>query len=188
MLMTIVAALAMVTLPPNEPSDPSAQVRETAYARVARAQALARDAELVKAVLESNARPQGLGEIMQTDQLWISSRDYPLRKQIVARPCSARMRRLLQDDTIVVEAFTMDGRGALVCATGEASDYWQGDEPKWQKTFQQGHDVWVEEPALDASTGMYAVQLSVPMRDGSRAIGALTLTLKVRRRQLTKTP
>jgi hypothetical protein len=80
----------------------------------------------------------------------------------------------------------MDDRGALVCSTVETSDYWQGDELKWIRTFQQGRDVFVEEPALDASTGVYAVQLSVPMTEGDKRVGAVTFTLKVRRRDLAR--
>jgi hypothetical protein len=78
----------------------------------------------------------------------------------------------------------MDDRGALVCATVETSDYWQGDEMKWIRTFQQGREVFVDEPALDASTGVYAVQVSVPMADGAKRLGAVTFTLKVRRSEL----
>jgi hypothetical protein len=39
----------------------------------------------------------------------------------------------------------------------------------------------VDEPAFDQSTGTYAVQLSVPVADAGARIGALTLTLKVRK-------
>jgi hypothetical protein len=80
----------------------------------------------------------------------------------------------------------MDDRGALVCSTVETSDYWQGDELKWVRTFQQGREAFVDEPALDASTGFYAVQLSVPMIEASRRVGAVTFTLKLRRHELRK--
>jgi hypothetical protein len=44
----------------------------------------------------------------------------------------------------------------------------------------------VDEPALDASTGVYAIQVSVPIAEGSRRVGAVTLTLKLRRKELTQ--
>ena len=71
--------------------------------------------------------------------------------------------------------------GAL-CATVETSDYWQGDEAKWQKTCRDGAALFADEPALDASTGAFAVQLSRLVSDahGSK-VGALTLTLKIPR-------
>ena len=72
----------------------------------------------------------------------------------------------------------MDAQGALVCATVETSDYWQGDEPKWQRV-QAKSPGFVDEPALDPSTGVYAVQLSVPVKDREAKVGALTLTLRL---------
>lgn len=165
--------------------DAHARARATAHAHVPRAQAVAKDPELVRAVLESNARGESMTEVQGKDAIWIARRDYPLRKQVVARSCSVKLRKLVGDDPRIVEAFAMDDRGAVVCSTVETSDYWQGDEPKWQRTFAQGRDSFVEEPALDASTGVYAVQLSVPINDDVRRVGALTFTLKLRRRELS---
>ena len=34
----------------------------------------------------------------------------------------------------------MNNRGTLVCSAAETTDYWQGDEPKWQKTYVEGKD------------------------------------------------
>jgi hypothetical protein len=75
----------------------------------------------------------------------------------------------------------MDEHGANVCLSRETSDYRQGDEPKWQRTFVDGRDPFVDDPALDASSATCAVQLRVPVTEGTRRIGALTLTLKVRK-------
>ncbi len=41
----------------------------------------------------------------------------------------------------------------------------------------------MEEPAFDASTGKYAIQLSVPVAEGAKRIGAVTLTLKLNRQE-----
>jgi hypothetical protein len=59
--------------------------------------------------------------------------------------------------------------------------YWQGDESKWQRTFVGGKDPFVEEPAFDASSGKYAIQVSVPIAEAGTRIGAVTLTLKLNR-------
>jgi len=81
----------------------------------------------------------------------------------------------------VVEAILMDEKGANVCVSRETSDYWQGDEDKWQKPFVEGKVAFVDEPAFDASSATYAIQLSVPVSEGTHRLGALTLTLKVRK-------
>jgi hypothetical protein len=75
----------------------------------------------------------------------------------------------------------MNDRGTLVCSVAETSDYWQGDEAKWQRTFVEGKDPFVEEPAFDASSGKYAIQVSVPIGEAGKRIGAVTLTLKLNR-------
>ena len=185
MVMALVVSFLLTLQAPRGPGA-VARVRELAAARVPLAQAAARDADVVTAVQESNNRAESLDDIKRKDAIWTAQRIYPLRKQVVGRPCSIKLRKLVGGDASVVEAFAMDDRGALVCSTVETSDYWQGDELKWIRTFQQGRDVFVDEPALDASTGVYAVQLSVPMGEGERRTGAVTFTLKLRRKELAK--
>jgi hypothetical protein len=156
-------------------------VKETAYARVARAQVIAHDPTVRDAVSASNAAPESPAEVRRRDAFWTANRKDPRRQTIVQAPCSARLRELVKDDPVVVEAFAMNDRGTLVCSATEISDYWQGDEPKWQRTFVEGRDPFVDEPALDASTGKYAIQVSVPVVAGAKRIGAVTLTLKLSR-------
>jgi hypothetical protein len=162
-------------------SQSAAQVKETAYARVGRAQAIARDPAIRDATLASNAVAETPEQIKRRDAYWIANPKDPLRQTIVRAPCSGRVRELVKDDAVVVEAFVMNDRGTLVCSIAETSDYWQGDEAKWQRTFQDGRDPFVEEPAFDASSGTYAIQVSVPIEDKGKRIGAVTLTLKLRR-------
>jgi hypothetical protein len=166
----------------------AARVKETAYARVSRAQSLARDGTIRDAVVASNGVAETAEEIRRRDASWIASRRYALRQTIVQAPCSGRLRELVKDDPLIVEAFAMNSRGTLVCSITETSDYWQGDEPKWQRTFVEGREAFVEEPAFDASSGTYAIQLSVPIADGPRRVGAMTLTLKLARRDATGKP
>jgi hypothetical protein len=172
----LLVSLALLSADPR-----SAQVKQAAYARVPKAHAIARDAQLVAFVTAKNARQESREEIRRKDAEWIAQPDHPLRRSLTQDECASRLRALTAADPVIVEALLMDGKGALVCATAAPSDYWQGDEPKWQRTFVEGRDPFVDELALDASTDEYAVQLSVPLlRDASR-VGALTLTLRVPR-------
>jgi hypothetical protein len=62
-----------------------------------------------------------------------------------------------------------------------------GDEAKWQKTYRDGVPVFIDPPALDASTGAFAVQLSRRVSDAHGGkVGALTLTLKIPRASLAR--
>jgi hypothetical protein len=161
-----------------------AAVRQTALARVPRAKALSQDPELVEAVLAKNAQKETEAQIRERDRKWSADENDPLRKTLTDGSCGPRLRDLLKDDPVVVEAILMDERGANVCVSRPTTDYWQGDEAKWQKTFKEGQDAFVDAPSLDARTGVYSIQLSVPLRRDGAAIGALTLTLRIPRAQV----
>ena len=183
--MMLVTAIVLLALSGQADPTAAARVKETAYARVALAQAIARDPAIHAAVVASNAVAETPEQIRRRDAVWIANPRDPLRQTIVRAPCSDKVRALVKADVVVVEAFVMNDRGTLVCSIAETSDYWQGDEPKWQKTYLEGRDAFVEEPAFDASSGKYAIQVSVPVSDKGKRIGAVTLTLKLHRLDAT---
>jgi len=183
--MMLVPAMVLVALSGQAEPTAAARVKETAVARVARAQTIARDSAIRSAVAASNALTEPPDLIRRRDATWIANPRDPMRQTIVQAPCSAKVRDLVKDDTLVVEAFVMNDRGTLVCSIAETSDYWQGDEAKWQKTFVEGKEAFVEEPAFDVSSGKYAIQVSVPITEAGKRIGAVTLTLKLNRQDAT---
>jgi hypothetical protein len=183
--MMLVPVVALVALSGQAEPTAASRVKETAYARVARAQAIARDSAIHSAVSASNALVEPPDLVRRRDALWIASPRDPLRQAIVQAPCSGKVREMVKDDPLVVEAFVMNDRGTLVCSMTETTDYWQGDEAKWQKTFVDGREAFVEEPAFDISSGKYAIQVSVPVAEAGKRIGAVTLTLKLNRQDAT---
>ena len=183
--MMLTSVIALLALSGQAEPTTAVHLKDTAYARVARAQAIARDSSIHSAVSASNAKFEPPDLIGRRDAAWIANPHDPLRQTIVQAPCSGKVREMVKDDPIVVEAFVMNDRGTLVCSTVETSDYWQGDEAKWQRTFVDGKDPFVEEPAFDASSGTYAIQMSVPIVEAGKRIGAVTLTLKLHRQEAT---
>lgn len=174
-------AIAALSSAPGlaSPQTPSVAVKQVAYARVGLAHAIASDPEVRKAVAAKNAEGETPAAIERKDREWGSVPGR--RRSFTSGPCADRLRAMTADDPLVVEVILMDERGANVCLARETSDYWQGDEAKWSRTFVEGQDPFVDEPAFDGSSATFAVQLSVPVAQGARRIGALTLTLKVRR-------
>ena len=162
------------------------KARETAFARVPLADRIGGDPDLVKAIVAKNTAVESPADIRRLDEDWQGNPASPLRKSLTSGPCAERLRKLIQDDKLVVEAFLMDERGGLVCSTVVTSDYWQGDEAKWQKTYRDGAAIFVDEPALDASTGAFAVQMSRLVSDHGGKVGALTMTLKIPRSTLPR--
>jgi len=162
-----------------QPPAASAKVREIAGARVPLAERIAADAAFQADLTAKNASAETPDQIQRKDREWAAGGRPELRRAMTQGACAERLREMVKEDSFVVEAFLMDARGALVCATGETTDYYQGDEPKWEHTYQEGRRVFVDEPALDPSTGAYAIQLSVLVSTNGAKAGALTLTLKV---------
>jgi hypothetical protein len=181
---SVVAVALVVSSPAQDPL--VARVRQTAYGRMELATGVAHDAGLIDFVQAKNDQKETLADIQKRDARWMAGAEAELKKAVATGPCADRLRALTKVDQFVLEAFLMDNQGALVCATQETSDYWQGDEAKWQKPMKEGLDAFVDEPAYDESTQSYALQLSVPVQRGGARIGALTFTLKVPRPTASK--
>lgn len=78
----------------------------------------------------------------------------------------------------VTEIFIMDGVGLNVAASDATSDYWQGDEDKWQQTYAVGAGAHhFSEIEFDESSQTYQAQISVTITDPATGapIGAMTV-------------
>lgn len=74
------------------------------------------------------------------------------------------------------EIFVMDNKGLNVGQSSKTSDYWQGDEAKWQKTYSVGPNaIHLSEVEFDESSQTYQVQLSTTVSENGVAIGAITI-------------
>ena len=181
MRSTALILLLPALVPPALLAQTAAAVKQMAHARVKLAEQMAADPQLRKAVAAKNAEQETPATREARDRDWTQNKASALRKALSGSPCAQRLRELVAPDALVVAAILMDERGANVCVSRETSDYWQGDEDKWRKPFVEGRAAFVDEPAFDQSSATYAVQLSVPVSENAKPIGALTLTLKVRR-------
>jgi hypothetical protein len=163
-----------VSLFAADPSDSQAKAK----AAVPRVKKLASDPAVIAAIKEQNAKKVSLDEIKKIDKAWTDG-DTTLSDQISARPCSAKLLQLLKSQSDLIEAFAMDDQGANVCMSDRTSDYWQGDEAKWQKSFNGGKGaVFFDERKFDSSAKAVIVQVSVPVLDQGKVIGSLTVGVK----------
>jgi len=76
----------------------------------------------------------------------------------------------------ITEIFVMDGWGWNVAQTGGTSDFYQGDEGKWQKTFALDD---IEVLDIVEEEGIRYAQVSLPIKDGDANIGAVTVGVDV---------
>jgi hypothetical protein len=64
--------------------------------------------------------------------------------------------------------------------TDKTSDYWQGDEAKFKNSYKGGAGgVHISDVKFDESTQAYLTHVSVPVKDGDKVIGAITVGIDV---------
>jgi len=121
-------------------------------------------------------------EVRRIDQAWTGGGEQTRISELMSNAAASRLRELVAQHGYSGEAFVMDNQGALVAITQKTSDFWQGDEAKWQRSFNGGSGaVFVDAAQFDASANAVLTQISVPVRDGQQVIGALTVGVKSER-------
>ena len=126
---------------------------------------------------------------MTTSLRWTSlaCRDPFRQKAVVDGVLANELSRFLSQSKaeqrgIVTEVFVMDNRGLNVGQSDVTSDYWQGDEAKWQQTFLVGPGaVMIDDVELDESTQTFQSQLNMTITDETtgEVIGAITVGIDV---------
>lgn len=146
----------------------------------AKLRAMGSDPAIVAAVKAQNAKKTSLDAIKALDGQWTSGKAEATVKQITTGRCADRLRELVAANGAYGETFVMDDQGALVCATAKTSDYWQGDEAKWQRAFNAGKgEVFIDRPKFDESANARIAQISVPVMEKDHAIGTITVGVTV---------
>jgi len=145
--------------------------------------------DMLAALRAQNVENAGMSEdqIIALDQDWRAQVGQEgggdLTSRLMSHPVSAWL-KAQQDATtgFVTEVFVMDNKGLNVAQSALTSDYWQGDEAKWQQTYKVGPDaLHISEVEFDDSTGYYQTQASLPITDPktNEVIGAITFGINI---------
>jgi len=118
------------------------------------------------------------------DQQWKAEReveDQPLITAVLSSPLSNYLTRIQSDSQGLFTAiFVMDGSGLNAGQSAITSDFWQGDEAKWQKTYQVGPDaVFIDEIEINEDTGAEIAQLNIAIAQDGKVVGAVTVDVNV---------
>jgi hypothetical protein len=139
------------------------------------------DPIIVAAVKAENAKGKTLAQIQELDKKWMATAgivDY--MKALMDNECGKYLRKIQASAPYYAEIFVMDNLGANVAMSDKTTDYWQGDEDKFIKSFSGGRGaVFIDDVKFDNSTQAYLVQVSVPVKDGDKVIGAITFGINV---------
>jgi len=146
------------------------------------------DPTVVSAIKSQNIQHAGLSqaEIENLDREWRSETSATNRKlidSILSNQLSGFLSNVKKDARgVYTEIFVMDNKGLNVGQSDITSDYWQGDEDKWKKTYLAGPDaVFIDDVEFDESSQTFQSQLSLPIVDPDTGvtIGAVTVGVNV---------
>jgi len=138
---------------------------------------------VIDSVKEQNSQHASLSQsdIDNLDKTWRAETDSgsgDLIDAVLGKPVSGYLSDALDEQQgLISEIFVMDNRGLNVGQSGLTSDYWQGDESKWQETFKVGPDaIHLSEIEFDESSQTYSAQVSISITDPdtNTVIGAAT--------------
>lgn len=176
----VAAAFAAVAIPAAA-NDFETVMREYLETEIA---GWAADPVLIAEMRARNAETAGLSQpdIDALDLAWrgeIGASETPTIAPILGNAASEFLReKVAASNGAMTEAFAMDARGLNVAASDVTSDFWQGDEAKFQETFGVGTGaVHISDVELDESTQTYQAQVSLTVVDPETQapLGALTV-------------
>lgn len=134
-------------------------------------------------------------EVEKLDKQWRSEReqtDQPLIAAILSSPLSSYLTQIqAASGGLFTEIFIMDAKGLNVGQSAITSDFWQGDEAKFKKTFPVGAGtVFIDEAEFHDASKTWRAQVNLTISDTEKKpIGAVTveynLTELARRRGLS---
>lgn len=139
---------------------------------------------VIEAIKTQNARTAGFdqAEIDSLDLTWraeVGSGSSQIIAGVLQNAAADFLRQQLEaSGGVISEIFVMDAHGLNVAASDVTSDYWQGDEAKFQETYDMGPgSVHYGDVEFDESSQTFQGQISVVILDpdNNQPIGAITI-------------
>lgn len=125
-------------------------------------------------------------QIKELDDRWRSetkAKEQPLIAATLSSPLSIFLLRVQAvSQGVYSELFVMDNKGLNVGQSGVTSDFWQGDEDKFKKTYEAGADaVFIDKPEYHEPTKSWRSQVSMTLvdPDTKEKIGAITVEVNL---------
>lgn len=143
-----------------------------------------RNPTIIAAILAQNTAHATLTEadILKLDEAWQTGFAGHGDRRQIDQVLDNTVSRFLKEKKaesrgVITEVFVMDNRGLIVGASAASSDYWQGDEDKFRKTFgANAGAMFIDSVEKDDSSQTLQSQASLAISDDSgKPIGAITV-------------
>ncbi|WP_121064314.1 PDC sensor domain-containing protein [Chachezhania antarctica] len=145
---------------------------------------MSQDPVVVEAIQDQNMvtynySPDKIGAL---DRQWAaqSASNGPMVQEILGNDLSQHLTQIVSDNGgLFSEIIVTDRIGLNVGQSNITSDFWQGDEPKWDVPYNTGN-LNVDEIAFDDSSQSYVAHVAHPVRnDMGEIIGVLVVGVNV---------
>ncbi|MDX1560608.1 MAG: transporter substrate-binding domain-containing protein [Marinobacter sp.] len=146
----------------------------------------------IRQIIEAGPRQESFTDVMTIDSQWqaLAPLATPeMAETILALPGSRALHAWQQSHQgLVTEVMLVNDMGTLAAMSQLTSDYWQGDEPKFQKVIDNrntapGHDrpLYLSPIRYDKSAARFQVTASTPVlpANGEPAIGVIVIGLSI---------
>lgn len=124
-------------------------------------------------------------EIDRLDLEWRKEREssgaQPIITAALGSPASTfLLRQQAASKGLYNEIFIMDMKGLNVGQSSVTSDYWQGDEAKFQKTVPFGRGaIFIDEAEYNDEIGIWVAQVNLTLDDDGEVIGGSTIEINL---------
>ena len=135
---------------------------------------------IIQTGLKNFQKNMTLDEIKKIDNEWRAGTSQLIKELENSKAGKYLKNIIMQQADVYNEAFLTDIQGANVATYPITSDYWQGDEDKFLKCFNNGDGkTYIGKVEFDESTKTNAVQISLPMKYGDKTIGVFVIGVKL---------
>lgn len=134
-------------------------------------------AAINKANSENKNRTQATIDRLDKEWRAVKGIDANIKKYL-ENDAAMFLKRKQSESPYYAEIFIMDYQGCNVAQSDKTSDFWQGDEAKFQKSYNNGKGaVFADAVEFDESAQTYLIQVSLPVVDPAtkQVIGAMTV-------------
>lgn len=186
--MTLASAIVAVSFMPALAEPPQPDVNKLVSPALIEEMRSFINTEIVQvSVAAQNQRLTAMAQdkIDALDNQWKAEReaaDKPLIAATLSNPLSVYLARIQGKSLgLYAEIFVMDQNGLNVGQSSVTSDFWQGDEDKFQKTYQVSDDaMFVDAAEWDDEAKIWRNQVSFTLLDASKKkIGAVTVEINL---------
>lgn len=137
---------------------------------------------IVDAVNDSNTKnaKRTMDQINDIDKKWKAGKGAEdIVKSILNNECSVFLREIQKKSkSVYVEIFVMDFQGCNVAMSNVTSDFLQGDEDKFIKSYDKGKGaIYLDKVEFDESSQSYQTKVNLPIVDPKtkKVIGAVSI-------------